>query len=112
MVDITDNLFSGFLQKNLVINHNNRVLREGRLILFSIKDFHLHFTLEIKGAMKHFELPYPFDVIEVNKNLLLLNFALSAFRAEYKDLDKKIKNIGEKKKSRFYNSIIQLIAEE
>jgi len=110
MNEINDNLFANFLQKKISINHNNKTLREGRLLLFSIKDFYLHFTLEVGGGIKHFELPYPFEVLEINNNLFLLDFTLSAFRAEFSDIERKIKNIGEKKKSRFYNSIIQLIA--
>jgi hypothetical protein len=110
MNEVTDNLFSDFLLKKIRINHNNKTLREGKLLLFSIKDFYLHFTLDVDGAIKHFELPYPFEVIKINDSFFLLDFTLSAFRAEFDDIERKIKNIGEKKKSRYYNSIIQLVA--
>jgi hypothetical protein len=105
---LDDNTISDFLLRDITISSGNKTLREGKLILFSTKDFYLHFTLEIGGAKKHFELPYPFGVVQVNKKLFLLDFSLSAFKTEFDNLEKKIKNIGNKKRSRYYNSIIRL----
>lgn len=106
-----DNTISDFLLRNITIYSGNKILREGRLILFSTKDFYLHFTIDNKGTIKHFELPYPFNVVKVDSKLFLFDFSLSAFRAEYTDLERKIKNIGEKKKSRYYNTILRIYAD-
>jgi len=103
-----DTLLVDYLLKEITISHNNKVLRSGKLLLFSIKDFYLHFTISTEKQTKHFEIPYPFDVKSPSKNLLLLDYALSSFKTEYEDIDLKIKNIGTKKKSRYFNSIIRL----
>jgi hypothetical protein len=105
---MTDSLIVNYLQKEITISHNNKVLRTGRLLLFSIKDFYLHFTINTDKQTKYFEIPYPFDVKIPNENLLLLDYALSSFKTEYDDIDSRIKNIGTKKKSRYFNSIIRL----
>ena len=107
---MNDNTITDYLLKEIIIMHNNKVLRQGRLLLFAVKDFYLHFTLSINNQTKHFELPYPFDTKRPHNNLLLLDFSLSSFKAEYKDIEFKIKNIGSHKKSRYYNSIIRLHA--
>jgi hypothetical protein len=105
---MTDTHLVNYLLKDITISHNNKVLRSGKLLLFSIKDFYLHFTLSTDKQTKHFEIPYPFDIKILSNNLLLLDYALSSFKTEYEDLDFRIKNIGTKKKSRYFNSIIRL----
>lgn len=107
---INDSALSEILLKDITFIHGNKVLRTGKLLLFSIKDFYLHFTININDGNKHFETPYPFQFIKVNENLYLLDFSLSAFKAEYSFLDSKLKNIGSKKRSRFFNSIVRLHA--
>ena len=108
MEQVNDNILSDFLLKEIAISHNNKVLRTGRLLLFSIKDFYFHFTLNINNNTKHFEIPYPFQISRIDNDLFLLDFTLSAFKAEYSDVERKIKNIGNKKRSRYYNSILRL----
>lgn len=110
MENIDDSILSDFLLKDITILHNNKSLRTGKLLLFSIKDFYFHFTLNIDGSTKHFEIPYPFKISKISDNMFLLDFTLSAFRAEYSDIERRIKNIGNKKKSRYYNSILRLQA--
>lgn len=107
---IDDSIITSYLLKEIAIAHNNKILRQGRLLLFAVKDFHLHFTLNTGSQTKHFELPYPFEAKKVHSDLLLLDFSLSSFRAEYDNIETKIKGIGTKKKSRYYNSIIRLHA--
>lgn len=108
---LRDSAVSDFLLRNVAIYHNNKILREGRLILFSVKDFYLHFTLQINNTTKHFEIPYPFETTIINNNLILLDYSLSSFKAEYTDLEKRIKHIGVKKKSRYFNTVIRIHAD-
>jgi len=37
-----------FLQQEITITNRNKVIKEGRLILFSVKDFHLNFKFKFK----------------------------------------------------------------
>lgn len=99
-----------YLLKEIAIAHNNKILRQGRLLLFAVKDFYLHFTLNTGNQTKHFELPYPFETKRVNGDLLLLDFSLSSFKAEFDNIETKVKGIGTKKRSRYFNSIIRLHA--
>jgi hypothetical protein len=108
MTDISDSLLSDCLLKDVTLYHHNKVLREGKLLLFCIKDFHLHFTFSIKNQTKHFDIPYPFEIKKIANNLILLEFTLSSFKAEFEDIERRVKNIGCKKKSRYYNSIIRV----
>jgi len=107
---MNDSFISHYFLKDIAISHNSKVLREGQLLLFFIKDFYLHFTLKTGNQTKQFEMPYPFEVKKPSEDLLLLDFTLSSFKAEFDDIDRKIINIGPHKKSRYYNSIIRVHA--
>jgi hypothetical protein len=109
-MEMHDGHLSSYLLKDIAIIHNNKILRSGKLLLFSVKDFYLHFTFSVDNNTKHFELPYPFRTSKVQGDILLLDFTLSAFRVEYNDIERRIKNIGSKKRSRYYNSIVKLQA--
>ena len=37
---------NGILQKNVCFDMNNKTLREGKLVIYNIKDFYITFTLE------------------------------------------------------------------
>ena len=103
-----DTLISNYFLKSIIIAQNNKILREGQLLLFFVKDFYLHFTLKINNQTKQFEMPYPFDTKKTKNDLLLLDYTLSSFRAEYDDIEKRVKSISSSKKSRYYNSIVRL----
>jgi hypothetical protein len=51
---------NGLLQRKVEICLNNKTLKTGKLILFSVKDFYICFTLLINNAKKVYEMPYPF----------------------------------------------------
>lgn len=108
MDGIDDSIVSNYFLKEIAIAQNNKVLRQGQLLLFYVKDFYLHFTLKTQSGTKQFEIPYPFKTKKTPTNILLLDYALSSFKAEYSDIEKRIKNIGYSKKSRYYNSIIRI----
>lgn len=57
-----ENVFKGFLQKNLVFSLDGKILKEGKLFLFNRKDYYLVFYLKINNQDRRFELPYPFDI--------------------------------------------------
>ncbi len=105
---MNDNTISDYFLKDVIIVQNSKVLRQGQLLLFYVKDFYLHFTLKVGSQTKQFEIPYPFDTKRPSPNMLLLDYTLSSFRAEFNDIERKIKNIGLQKKSRYYNSIVRV----
>jgi len=48
------------LQRKVEIVFNNKIIKSGKLILFSVKDFYICFTLLINSVKKIYEIPYPF----------------------------------------------------
>lgn len=54
--------FNDYLQKDVEFILDNKPIKSGKLILFSIKSFYLTFILSTEGKSRHttFELPYPF----------------------------------------------------
>lgn len=68
------------LQKNVEFIIDNKVIKSGRIILFSVKDFFCSFLLmnEIKKKRFVYEIPYPFNMILEN-NDIIFDYTIDAF---------------------------------
>ena len=61
----TETALRAALQKTVTFEVNGKVLREGRFILYNIKDFYITFNLiTSKQLQKTYELPLPFEVVQ------------------------------------------------
>ena len=72
---------TSILQKKISIICNNKIIRQGRLLLISQKDFYITFTISIKGQTKKYEVPYPFSV-EVNPDKIILDYRIDTICSE------------------------------
>lgn len=62
------------LQRDIRFEVNGKIIREGKLVLYNIKDFYLSFTLRTeKHPSKIYEIPCPY-YIDSNGNDLLLDY--------------------------------------
>lgn len=103
MDDIEDK-FKYFLQRDIVISIDSKIIKEGKLILFNQRDFYLNFNLKNNNQeQKKFELPYPFDVIEED-NHLILSYELESLSKNDAELYYKLISLNKKHNSRYYNS--------
>jgi hypothetical protein len=108
----TEEKFLPFFQKEISIVLDNKVLRQGKLLLFSIKDFYLHFTLLLNNNTKVFELPYPFFTYmeSVTSKTLVLDYSLKSFTRELSDISEKANSLCKKEKHmKFFNNIIRVV---
>lgn len=108
----TDKKIFPFFQKNISITLDNKVLRTGRLLLFSIKDFYLHFTLLTNDVQKNFELPYPFDTYMENltSNVLILDYRLSRFTKNLPTISTLSKTLYHKSKCmKFFDNVVKIV---
>lgn len=109
---ITEEKFLPFFQKNVNIILDNKILRQGRLLLFCIKDFYLHFTLSCNGVTKTFELPYPFKTYtdSMSANILILDYKMTSFTQDLPNIAEKAKQLFNKDKHmKFFNNIIRVV---
>lgn len=67
----TEEALKKALQKKLIFEVNNKTLREGKLILFNIKDFYITFSIiTSKNIPKTYELPVPYDIKSNSKGII------------------------------------------
>ncbi len=98
--------FKYFLQRNVILSLDNKILKEGKMVLFSQKDYYLIFYLKNSNQeQKKFEIPYPFD-IRFEKNYLVLDYDLEALTKQDAELFYKLKAITQKCKSKYLNNKI------
>ena len=59
-----EQIFNKLLQHNIVFTSGeSKIYKEGKLIMFKVKDFYLIFSIKIGNSIKVVELPYPYKII-------------------------------------------------
>ena len=115
MIVITDteleSVLKQLLQKQLKFWVNNKVWREGRLLLFKQSGFYLELIIKSKKKDKEkFEIPIPFKhTFCFEKNTVIFSYELGALTGENnKDISWTLGNIKPIRKSRFYNVALEI----
>lgn len=102
MHTVEDN-FKYFMQRDIVFAIDNKIIKDGKLILFSQKDFYLNFHLKSNNVQKKYEIPYPYDINRV-KNYLVLDYTLEAISKSDAELYYRLVSLNKKNNSRFFDS--------
>ena len=108
---VTEKNFLPFFQKNIAITLDNKILRQGKLLLFNIKDLYIYFTLLCSNGTKIFELPYPFDTYmeNVSSNVLILDYKIKTFTKSLPVITEKVVCFKAQKTMKYYDSKIKII---
>ena len=105
---------ANILQKNIKITLNNNTLREGKFILFNIKDFYIQFLIEtpITRVIKTYEIPVPFDV-QITENTLLFHYTTNKVvkRDEKCKMHLNILLSKCKKPSKLYDNTVMIVSQ-
>lgn len=109
---MSEDKFLPFFQKDISIVLENKTLRQGKLLLFSIKDFYLHFTLLTNNNTKVFELPYPFFTFTEPSSsyILVLDYSLKCFTRDLPEItDRALALTKKEKHMKFFNNEIRIV---
>lgn len=102
---------TSIFQRNLKFRINNKVLKEGKLILFSFKEFYLHFKLCIgTNTFKYIEVPYPFNY-QIEDDKIVFDYTNRSLTKNNSELETLIKLLKKQKLSKFYDNklIIEIL---
>jgi hypothetical protein len=108
----TENKFLPFFQKNISIVLENKILRQGKLLLFCIKDFYLNFTIQFNNTTKIFELPYPFNTYleSLTSTTLILDYQYKTFTQNQLNIDEFAKPLLTKNKHlKYFDNVIKIV---
>jgi len=98
--------FKYFLQRDVVLSLNSKILKEGKLVLYSRKDYYFYLFLKTNNnQQKKIEIPYPFNIIKEN-NYLILDYTLQSISKNDRELNLKLMSLSQKCNSKFYNNKI------
>tara|TARA_R110002020_G_scaffold332155_1_gene547533 strand:+ start:2229 stop:2573 length:345 start_codon:yes stop_codon:yes gene_type:complete len=98
------------LQRNAKFNVNGKILREGRVILYNLKDFYIEFIIITKkDVRKVYEIPVPFT-ISVQKDTVYFDYTLKSICKDDYDNSVNIKLISATlgKKSKLFDSVLAI----
>jgi hypothetical protein len=102
IIDLNE-IFNDYFFKKFTFILDNKILKEGRLKLFTMKGFNLKFfLLDNENIIKNLELPYPFKLSKTEEGYIF-DYRLDKFKlVENTEL---INNLADKdcQKSRYYD---------
>jgi hypothetical protein len=104
-MDKVEDIFKPFLQKNIIFSVDGKILKEGKLFLFSRKDYYLIFYLKINNQDRKFELPYPFKAT-LNENYIEMDYNFSSISNNDSELYYRLMSLNNNIKSRYLNNKI------
>jgi len=106
--DEVEDCLKHFLQKKIKLQIGDKVLKEGRLILFTVKDFIINFTFKnAKNELKKYEIPIPFNCY-VKNDTGTLDYRVENIAIKSSSLYVNIMTISSEKKSKLYNTILHI----
>ena len=99
------------LQRQISFEMNNKILREGKLMIFHVKDFYVSFILETKKhPHKLYEIPTPFRIKKDPVGDVTFNYQLSNVHRNDDKLKLLIDSLYKKisKKSKFFDNTLTI----
>lgn len=104
-----------FLQTPIKFILGQKVIKQGRLVLFKRAHYYLHITLLThKNNKESFEIPIPFKVEEyVHEGLAYFDYRFQGFGGLDEDLNARLSKVKIKNTnpSQYYNKILEIQAE-
>lgn len=106
-MDKVEDIFKTFLQKDVIFSVDNKIVKEGKLFLFSRKDYYLIFYLKINNQDRKFELPYPFS-IKLIDNYIEMDYNFKSIAKEDSELYYRLVSLNSSIKNKFLNNKIMI----
>lgn len=110
-----EDFFTKYLQAPIKFILGQKVIKQGRLILFKRTHYYIQITIQnIKLSRESFEIPIPFKTEEyVNEGLIYFDYRLRSLVGYENNILEKIENIKFKNinPSQYYNKILEIQAQ-
>lgn len=104
----SNEIFLDNLHRNLRFVCNNKILKEGKLILFNFGDFYYSFTLDVLGVKKQFKLPMAYSITHCT-SAIHLDYTIKTLCCGIDDFEFSCKMIKPKSKNNLYDNIVDVV---
>lgn len=104
-IEEIEQIIKPFLLLKATFTIDNKIIKQGKMQLFCIKDFFCTFTLlgiEKENKKAIYELPYPFS-IKSNNDSIEFDYTLEAFCLSNNSIKEQVNKVKLNKTSKFFN---------
>jgi hypothetical protein len=95
-IEHLESILNTLLQRNLNFQINNKIVKRGKLVLFSVKDYYITFFVKFGPLQKKYEVPFPYHVELLEKNNMkrvIFDYTIDRLSVPNSELFFKLKNI-------------------
>lgn len=97
-----------YLLKRVAFKCDNKVIKTGKIKLFSIKQYFIRFHLENdKREIKQFELPYPY-IMSSSRDICTFNYHVTSF-AFNGAIQDQLKDLENDNMMRMYDRVVEIV---
>lgn len=107
MMEHVENKLKDLLLKDLEFKINNKIIRKGKLRVFNTKQFFIKFNLIQNENERIYELPYPYDIKNINGSMVF-DYCLSSVCPPTEEVYYKILTCDKSKSSRIHNQYLEI----
>lgn len=98
--------------EDLLHHHQNKPVKHGKLVLYTLKDFYVQFLLDVDGKQKVYEVPYPYrSWADEARRCVVFDYSFDTLANNSVDLFFKLKMMNRKKKSKLYDRYLKICVE-
>jgi len=107
--DEIEKTLNNFLLKTITLKVNDKVLKKGKLKIFTIKQFFIKLNLEINNDIKVFEIPYPYKLHEVSTGLTFEYTLSSLCNSNTSELYYRLKTSNKSTANKMYDGFLNVL---
>ena len=109
-IELYNKVFQKFLQSNVELSVNGKILKAGVIKLFMFKQYFVKFNIDIPDKdIKIVEIPYPYQISydEVSKSCCL-NYKLSALCHNDREMMDSLRRMTPPRTHKFYDNVVMI----
>ena len=102
------------LQREIHITCNNRILRKGKFILYTVKDYYISIILKNnKDVNKTYEMPYPFHMVyDEEKDDIVFDYTIDTLSENFDTVSLITSVMSGFSSNKLFNSTVHLTAQD
>lgn len=102
-----ENSLKYFFQKNLILSFKTKTYKKGKLINFKLSGCYISFVMQTEKKREIFEIPFPFAIKTVGKDLVF-DYTLNSLAEQDYELLINLRATSQIKKCKFYNTTLTI----
>lgn len=108
---LLEETLKNILQKQIKLQIGNKVIKQGKFLLFKQINYNIELVLKIDGVVKRFEIPAPYAVRTVkNSDNIIFDYKIKTLAHNNTQLEKTLKMVAHNTSNKYLDKELKIVA--